>query len=1129
MKRMNYILLLLCLFCFGTSVSAQTVRLGEQLTEIPTDGKTQVFLQTATDRNSFWDGDISNPQGDVTDDCVALLVPTGKTVDGNPTYYIQQVSTGKYVLDHPRTDESEVITFTVGTTENISEALAVTILPADANGSYRSHATTSKQSIDGAFVICAADVYKSGGTTYQTYLGWYSGQPFMSSYWDTNAWYFYTVEQAAATEIVEKAISIYFPNGIDESTFPVGSNPGYYTQEAYDAALAVFNKAQDALTSEKDVTYDEAVALLNELKAASEALNASIKPITDGYYFFMGAGRDKTPGIFAMYDNGGNLRWNTTAYKIPETLTTSDAKYIFHVTASNDTVYIRNLATDLYPQSVATSTQVKTAADSIPYTYARATNGMLASFVFRPADDTNTYHYLHEASGGTIVGWSASTASTFQVQPVDITQIDALVAALTQSKLNTALENLVTTANSKIKSTTAYKATVDNLTPEGYVLFDDMGLAPTADNLYCNYPESSEGQYVSYMVDNNRTTYLHTNWSSNSACTALHYIQANLEEAVQTVAFQFMKRTAAANNHLSTFRLLATNDTTAAGTWSDLGLYDVTYDKTTVIGGDTVANSAAIVGATMDQPYKYVRIVIVASTNCSYTYPISHFAEFRVYPAEVDNDNSMIGQVDPSILSALQSQIVAANAVVEAGNATQADIDALQAAYDAFLAQIPDPTKVTDALSSLKTATNGAFYSEDEEVGSFPAEAQTTAQAVIDEMQALLGSKPNSEWTLSDVNEAVSKLEAAQEAFDANMVLPVEGQLYEIRTATTGTLYGRAANAPLYMKNSALESALYYMAPNVSGGDSVEVATHYNYVWLAESVDKVNRTVTLRNLYTGRYLGQQSATSSSIPQSVEPVALPLVPSRANSLAAVNILVYNVEDSIRYLNTGSYGSMVAWTGGQDGASNSAFTFKTIDLSEGEGLTYVPVTPGVKQIITLPVAVEIFTGLGTAYTSTGIDATSEELVTLEEIKLGDDEVVAPGEPFVYEAAEDETELPIYITIDDNCIPTWGFETKYVNGLIGTLEGTSIADNVITAGAWIYDEGILTQLTEESSAGTKKIAANGGYISATNATGVKTVQTVVDSNAAIGKVYDLQGRRVAKAQKGLYIVNGKKVIVK
>ena len=37
----------------------------------------------------------------------------------------------------------------------------------------------------------------------------------------------------------------------------------------------------------------------------------------------------------------------------------------------------------------------------------------------------------------------------------------------------------------------------------------------------------------------------------------------------------------------------------------------------------------------------------------------------------------------------------------------------------------------------------------------------------------------------------------------------------------------------------------------------------------------------------------------------------------------------------------------------------------------------------------------------------------------------------------------------------------------------------------------------------------------------------QTVVpQQNAAI---YDLQGRRVLKAQKGLYIINGKKVVVK
>ena len=69
----------------------------------------------------------------------------------------------------------------------------------------------------------------------------------------------------------------------------------------------------------------------------------------------------------------------------------------------------------------------------------------------------------------------------------------------------------------------------------------------------------------------------------------------------------------------------------------------------------------------------------------------------------------------------------------------------------------------------------------------------------------------------------------------------------------------------------------------------------------------------------------------------------------------------------------------------------------------------------------------------------------------------------------------------------------------------------------------------------AGTS-LAANRAYIPATTAAGVRALlfdNTTTGVNAATlnnasQKVFDLQGRRVEKAQKGLYIVNGKKVVL-
>ena len=44
---------------------------------------------------------------------------------------------------------------------------------------------------------------------------------------------------------------------------------------------------------------------------------------------------------------------------------------------------------------------------------------------------------------------------------------------------------------------------------------------------------------------------------------------------------------------------------------------------------------------------------------------------------------------------------------------------------------------------------------------------------------------------------------------------------------------------------------------------------------------------------------------------------------------------------------------------------------------------------------------------------------------------------------------------------------------------------------------------------------------------ATGISTVKTAADTKDAV--IYDLQGRRIAQPTKGLFIVNGKKVVMK
>ena len=50
---------------------------------------------------------------------------------------------------------------------------------------------------------------------------------------------------------------------------------------------------------------------------------------------------------------------------------------------------------------------------------------------------------------------------------------------------------------------------------------------------------------------------------------------------------------------------------------------------------------------------------------------------------------------------------------------------------------------------------------------------------------------------------------------------------------------------------------------------------------------------------------------------------------------------------------------------------------------------------------------------------------------------------------------------------------------------------------------------------------------YVTYTPTTGISTVKTDADTKDAV--IYDLQGRRVMQPTKGLFIVNGKKVVIK
>ena len=378
----------------------------------------------------------------------------------------------------------------------------------------------------------------------------------------------------------------------------------------------------------------------------------------------------------------------------------------------------------------------------------------------------------------------------------------------------------------------------------------------------------------------------------------------------------------------------------------------------------------------------------------------------------------------------------------------------------------------------------------------------------------------------------------AKKTLEAKMVLPTAGKIYTIRTATSSTADGRAANAPVYAVNNGFGTGIRYMAPNQSGADSVKVDDHYGYNWLVESVDAANQTVRLKNMGTGRYMDLQNQLNANVTLSDTARDIQLSSAYDVNSGAMNIKV----GTDKYLNTGAAGRIVAYNGDiKAGLNNGAFTMAESALST-DG-TFVAVTKGKGQIITMPFDIDGFYGNGKAYSFLGLHATGTDTVLAFQEISG---AIPAGTPVYYVADADENEVNVGVTLNGGQ-PTFAFEGKTNNGMIGTVDGTKITKFT----SLNFYSATLSPVRASNPEYMRNVGANSGYFSGlamtTEAGNLQvalpnnvTAQELLNENLSTGiglvvegnkanVVYDLQGRRVQNVKSGLYIINGKKVLVK
>lgn len=1199
MKKITFLFSLLLLFFMGgLTASAQTWKAGEMLDDVPDEDTPVALFHPGTSGDSparWWAGTNTNTTDVLLDAGLVLFEPTGDYFydpfleDDVPTFRLKDYASGKYLKNVILSDWMDSSDFqgqpVTDWTENEVEAFVFTAMPGEegAGANPRALVNSMKQSIgDGEFVLCSTYTYVTGGETVYTYLGAIA-QPFLAPWQDTNAWQIFSVEEKDVREVLEAKLQEYFPNGVDESVYPSGSNPGQYNADVVNQVKAIYEEIETALAGE-EMTDEEAQNYLAALERAYEMITKeAFNPMKAGYYYFKG-----TNGQY-MYADGTDMKY-TRNETVPEKPTAAAAKFIWKVTdaaadaSGTPRFYFQNYQTKGYASKTKSGdfyTTSEEAVNTVYVTYQPDDSRFNLKFELN-SGFMNTYY---GNAAGSIGEWNSphDGGSLWYLIALNEADVNALEEAVEAKKRYEELLATFDDAYPYYQAGRSYKADPEDDQEE--IDGPDYGVPTSlvnADSWYTcgTNVESLEGSIAGLFdgiiapsgsfVKNDQgeitlgydnTHYYHTMWSATP--TEAPYIAVALSESVETAYIKIAKRINAGNqvNKFSLYSGTLTGMEMSYNSisWSYEGKYNVTFnkgakgtclnaDQTAMVTDTVFANATAVVPVEFSKPVRYIKIVPEIVGNQTYGgFGCYNVGELRIYPALYDEDNSSYEQVDPDVADEFSAALNAAKSEISSREATQATIDRLKAALEAFRAQLPDPQQLTDAIKAFNDYYNELPVTQASPIplGFFPATI-SEYKGQVDEIAETV----NPLMTRQEILDGVAQVNDLLAQLKAEIKLPALGTYYVIRGRAPETTYKNVRNAPLYAANNATKDAyaeledgtvdfnkreaIHYMPYKQDGSqaDSVNVNNHINYVWVVEGVSQTAQTIRLRNVGTGTYFGYipDNSLSNPVYLSKEPIEVGVQSAHVSGEGYFNLIV---GDGLYANGQPQTGNIVKWSSAR-GNDNSCFDFQEVaTLMEN---TELDLKAGTYAVITLPYGISRFYGNGTAYTCLG---QNEGNVEFKKIENGSS--IPAGAPFIYSAAETQKTLNVYLEKNDFGGLVYNMDPLKVKGLVGTLEPMRIS---VFPSYKLTEGGETTAVSENLSNQYKEIAPNSGYFYfgpddqttevgdlevalSGYTTGIETIETAVKAKANL--IYDLSGRRVQKAQKGLYIINGQKVLVK
>lgn len=1142
----------------------------------------------------------------VSRDCVYRFEKVDGTADGYNLYVLKRVATGEYfadytVDDNEDTSDSPFDGHMTKLTTDKAQAMKFTVVPGVENSDDpRAASAGGNQDYSRVGFVLATDHRADNAGANVQYLGHYS-EPFYSLYNDTNYWLIFSVFQPTGKDKLLAYTTAYYgtDNADPALNYPAGTTAGYFKAELVDAAHAAWQEAYDILQVEGSYTLtdEETNVLCDKIENTMTALTAADArfPLTAGRYF-INDNRDTKLYLNATTVSNKDA-WACSAYTVPEELDYSAASYLWDVEiAGQDSIYLKHLLTGLYVQStMADNNHYALGKEPVALKLSAPTAGNRATFWITPKGNERAC----TNPAGWVLSWTdvndAGNHFSFTAVDVDDAKIAQWAAEAKQIKLNETLATTYANATAQYNGGNVFNRP-EGATYTGLFTEDGKMVSATGDeansNWWCNKKQGNEGTYEA-LTDNDPTSYFHSNWGGGEFEPSIeknHYLVAKLDAPASGDIMIKVAKRATGNDYPTQFAVYGANDfDKAAGTasWVFQGYADISYTDSVAYtmkdaaGNDSIASSikdgVGVAYAHLDASYAYLRF---SATKTQYNAgrPDNNrgyfcLAQMNVWPTTgvvktITPEYQEALTAAPQVYATLGEEINKAAAELAAGKATQAQIDALNAAIEAFKNNLPVPSRVTDAYNAAK-----AFLDAANTNNMIGTELAQYSQETADALQATLAKYETfDKIDLVSINTAVNEINAAFSAFKGSVRLPEAGKFYTIKSASTkvvaeadknaqgyqGAIYnaivystGNNKSNSLSDANSAVrftfanhssevtadgETSLDAMMSSLS--DSISLKDDASYVWKAETAQ--DGKMVLRNLATGMYL---TGVNGKLYQSTEPTPI------LGEGVKPNVFRFNLGEDAKgvtqYMNTkGATGTVVPWKDPAD--ENSYWQFNK--LADDDYTTECFAVKGVKKgqfyACTFPVAVTP-DGNAVLYTVLGVNEAKDKLILAEV----EDEVPA-GTPVILLADVltnngEGTVGNLTVGCEDLASAKFVFEPKVGDGLCGVLcEPVEIAETCGHLANGKIVTGAYTVPCNGAYLANAAITAEKGKASIDLAKGVGDTLTGIDDAKvvvlpSVVNVYGINGQLIKKSVKaanatknlpaGVYVIGGQKVLVK